>query len=72
MTLAVDFYPLPEGYCFTLDTPLTLTLTVPPSPLHPQPLKTYCQNPYGEIPFYRVCGSEMNIVLTPTHTHTQA
>ncbi len=51
MTLAVDFYPLPEGYCFTSDTPLTLT--APPPPLHPQPLKAYCQSPYGGIPVSR-------------------
>ncbi len=60
MTLAVAFFqPLPEGYCFTSDTPLTLTHTgpllphphsPPPLRLHPQPLKAYCQSPYGEIP----------------------
>jgi hypothetical protein len=53
MTLAVDFEPLPEGYCFTSDTLLTLTLTAP-FPLHPQPLKAYCQSPYGEISVSRL------------------
>jgi hypothetical protein len=39
MTLAVDFYPLAEGYCFTSDTPLTLTHTCPllPHPHSPPP-----------------------------------
>ncbi len=26
---AVEFYPLPEGYCFTSDTPLTLAAPSP-------------------------------------------
>jgi hypothetical protein len=51
MTLAVNFWPLPEGYCFTSDTPLTLTA---PFPFHPQPLKAYCQSPYGDIPVSRI------------------
>jgi hypothetical protein len=31
-------------------SPLPLLSLSPPLPLHPQPLKAYCQSPYGKIP----------------------
>ncbi len=67
MTLAVDFQPLPEGYCFTSDTPLTHTCPLP------QPLKAYCQSPYCEIAVSRKTQPPWtSLAYTIPHPHTLA
>jgi len=48
----VDFWPLPEGYCFTSDTTLTQTCLLPPSPFTLRRSK-----PTAKVLFPEICPS---------------
>ncbi len=63
MTLAVDFQPLPEGYCFTSGTPLTLAHTCPLHP-HPRPHLSSAPSP---SPFLRFRFIRLDLCYIPIY-----